>query len=116
VACAACYFAANPAEGDKVLYIFDGGEVSLDVVASFKLAPDELLAAEPRSVGEWDAAVRRYYAAEGLDTFCGEEPIHVRETEALKESIVSIGDHAFGHVPRLSIALSNHRGVGPQEW
>ncbi|KUJ67763.1 NUDIX hydrolase [Streptomyces albus subsp. albus] len=39
-------WAPNPGEGDKVLYIFDGGELSTDTTASIKLASDELLAAE----------------------------------------------------------------------
>ncbi|MFC5718991.1 NUDIX domain-containing protein [Streptomyces gamaensis] len=33
-------------EGDKVLYVFDGGELQPDDYAAIKLAPDELLAAE----------------------------------------------------------------------
>ncbi|MBE9498463.1 MULTISPECIES: NUDIX domain-containing protein [Streptomyces] len=39
-------WAPNPTEGDKVLYVFDGGRLSPDATASIKLAPDELLAAE----------------------------------------------------------------------
>ncbi|RNG16650.1 NUDIX domain-containing protein [Streptomyces botrytidirepellens] len=39
-------WAPNDAEGDKVLYLFDGGELSPDTAASMKLASDELLAAE----------------------------------------------------------------------
>ncbi|MFI1966943.1 NUDIX domain-containing protein [Streptomyces pathocidini] len=39
-------WAPNEAEGDKVLYVFDGGELSPDDLAAIKLAPDELLAAE----------------------------------------------------------------------
>ncbi|MDN3056231.1 NUDIX hydrolase [Streptomyces sp. SRF1] len=39
-------WAPNEAEGDKVLYLFDGGELSPDTAASIKLASDELLAAE----------------------------------------------------------------------
>lgn len=38
-------WAPSPAEGDKVLYVFDGGELSADAAASIKLAPGELLAA-----------------------------------------------------------------------
>lgn len=38
-------WAPSPAEGDKVLYVFDGGELSADAAASIKLASDELLAA-----------------------------------------------------------------------
>ncbi|MFF7650421.1 NUDIX domain-containing protein [Streptomyces sp. NPDC007983] len=43
-------WAPNEAEGDKVLYLFDGGELSPDTAASIKLASDELLAAEYHSV------------------------------------------------------------------
>ncbi|WP_369366193.1 NUDIX domain-containing protein [Streptomyces sp. CG1] len=39
-------WAPAPAEGDKVLYVFDGGELTTDAAASIKLASDELLAAE----------------------------------------------------------------------
>ncbi len=39
-------WAPNPAEGDKVLYVFDGGELSPEETASINLAADELLAAE----------------------------------------------------------------------
>ncbi|MCC2275758.1 NUDIX hydrolase [Streptomyces sp. ET3-23] len=39
-------WAPNEAEGDKVLYVFDGGQLTQDDVAAIKLAPDELLAAE----------------------------------------------------------------------
>ncbi|MGW7572698.1 NUDIX domain-containing protein [Streptomyces sp. NPDC054765] len=39
-------WAPSEAEGDKVLYVFDGGLLHPDEVAGIKLAPDELLAAE----------------------------------------------------------------------
>ncbi|WFB08340.1 NUDIX hydrolase [Streptomyces sp. LX-29] len=39
-------WAPNPAEGDKVLYVFDGGELTPDAGTAIKLASDELLAAE----------------------------------------------------------------------
>ncbi|MFF5719887.1 NUDIX domain-containing protein [Streptomyces buecherae] len=39
-------WAPSPAEGDKVLYVFDGGELNADETASIKLASGELLAAE----------------------------------------------------------------------
>ncbi|MCC3779121.1 NUDIX hydrolase [Streptomyces sp. UNOB3_S3] len=39
-------WAPNEAEGDKVLYVFDGGELLSDQVSAIELAPDELLAAE----------------------------------------------------------------------
>ncbi|MEV0368281.1 NUDIX hydrolase [Streptomyces sp. NPDC050636] len=39
-------WAPSDAEGDKVLYVFDGGQLGPDEVAAIKLAPDELLAAE----------------------------------------------------------------------
>ncbi|MGW7793513.1 NUDIX domain-containing protein [Streptomyces tricolor] len=35
-------WAPNDAEGDKVLYLFDGGRLSQDQLASIKLQPDEL--------------------------------------------------------------------------
>ncbi|MEU6588471.1 NUDIX hydrolase [Streptomyces sp. NPDC046881] len=35
-------WAPNDAEGDKVLYLFDGGQLSQDRLASIKLQPDEL--------------------------------------------------------------------------
>jgi 8-oxo-dGTP pyrophosphatase MutT (NUDIX family) len=35
-------WAPNEAEGDKVLYLFDGGQLSQDRLASIKLQPDEL--------------------------------------------------------------------------
>ncbi|WP_371652611.1 MULTISPECIES: NUDIX domain-containing protein [unclassified Streptomyces] len=38
-------WAPSPTEGDKVLYVFDGGELSEQASASIKLSPDELLAA-----------------------------------------------------------------------
>ncbi|WP_149183466.1 NUDIX hydrolase [Streptomyces sp. TRM49041] len=47
-------WAPSPAEGDKVLYIFDGGELSAEDTASIKLAPDELLAAEFHPVDALD--------------------------------------------------------------
>ncbi|MFD8384862.1 NUDIX domain-containing protein [Streptomyces sp. NPDC059679] len=47
-------WAPNDTEGDKVLYLFDGGELSPETAASIKLASDELLAAE-------------FHMAEGLD-------------------------------------------------
>ncbi|GAA3827865.1 NUDIX domain-containing protein [Streptomyces phyllanthi] len=39
-------WAPSDAEGDKVLYIFNGDELAPEEVAAIKLAPDELLAAE----------------------------------------------------------------------
>ncbi|MFI1303924.1 NUDIX domain-containing protein [Streptomyces sioyaensis] len=39
-------WAPSEAEGDKVLYVFDGGQLHPDDVDGIKLAPDELLAAE----------------------------------------------------------------------
>ena len=47
-------WAPNDAEGDKVLYLFDGGELSPDTAASIKLASDELLAAEYHAVEDLD--------------------------------------------------------------
>ncbi|GAA0958299.1 MULTISPECIES: NUDIX domain-containing protein [Streptomyces violaceusniger group] len=47
-------WAPNDAEGDKVLYLFDGGELSPDTAASIKLASDELLAAEFHAVEDLD--------------------------------------------------------------
>ncbi|GAB2782490.1 NUDIX domain-containing protein [Streptomyces daliensis] len=47
-------WAPLPAEGDKVLYVFDGGDLSPDAAASIKLAPDELLAAEFHPVEDLD--------------------------------------------------------------
>ncbi|MEU8031885.1 NUDIX hydrolase [Streptomyces sp. NPDC049099] len=35
-------WAPNEAEGDKVLYLFDGGQLSQDRLASIELQPDEL--------------------------------------------------------------------------
>lgn len=45
-------WAPIPSEGDKVLYVFDGGELTADEAATIKVAPDELLAAEFRPVEE----------------------------------------------------------------
>ncbi|MFI1256516.1 NUDIX domain-containing protein [Streptomyces netropsis] len=39
-------WAPNEAEGDKVLYVFDGGELQPEDVSAIKLDADELLAAE----------------------------------------------------------------------
>ncbi|MFD7101746.1 NUDIX domain-containing protein [Streptomyces celluloflavus] len=39
-------WAPSEAEGDKVLYVFDGGLLHPEELARIKLAPDELLAAE----------------------------------------------------------------------
>ncbi|MEU3601130.1 NUDIX hydrolase [Streptomyces sp. NPDC006798] len=39
-------WAPASAEGDKILYVFDGGELAPDLAASVRLAPDELLAAD----------------------------------------------------------------------
>ncbi|GAA2724974.1 MULTISPECIES: NUDIX hydrolase [Streptomyces] len=39
-------WAPSDAEGDKVLYVFDGGRLGAEEVRAIKLAPDELLAAE----------------------------------------------------------------------
>ena len=47
-------WAPNDAEGDKVLYLFDGGELSPDTAVSIKLASDELLAAEFRAAQDLD--------------------------------------------------------------
>ncbi|WP_432587536.1 NUDIX hydrolase [Streptomyces sp. HD1123-B1] len=47
-------WAPNEAEGDKVLYLFDGGELSPEATASFKLASDELLAAEFHATEDLD--------------------------------------------------------------
>nr|WP_223185274.1 NUDIX hydrolase [Streptomyces sp. CBMA152] len=47
-------WAPSEREGDKVLYIFDGGELSADEAASLRLAPDELLAAEFHPVQDLD--------------------------------------------------------------
>lgn len=41
-------------EGDKVLYIFDGGDMTQDQFASVKLAPDEILAAEFHHIDSLD--------------------------------------------------------------
>ncbi|MEU1624106.1 NUDIX hydrolase [Streptomyces sp. NPDC020096] len=37
-------WAPNPAEGDKVLYVFDGGEITPELAAKIILPPDELRA------------------------------------------------------------------------
>ncbi|MHB6908288.1 NUDIX domain-containing protein [Streptomyces sp. DB-54] len=47
-------WAPSEAEGDKVLYVFDGGQLSPDELASIELAPDELLAAEFHSEDDLD--------------------------------------------------------------
>ncbi|WP_037614113.1 NUDIX domain-containing protein [Streptomyces albus] len=47
-------WAPSPAEGDKVLYVFDGDKLSPDAAASIKPAPDELLAAEFHRVEDID--------------------------------------------------------------
>ncbi len=47
-------WAPIPTEGDKVLYVFDGGELSADAAASIKLAAGELLAAEFHSPDDLD--------------------------------------------------------------
>ncbi|KOG91878.1 NUDIX domain-containing protein [Streptomyces varsoviensis] len=47
-------WAPSPAEGDKVLYVFDGGELTPDATASIKLDSDELLAAEFHSAEDLD--------------------------------------------------------------
>ncbi|MFE0175147.1 NUDIX domain-containing protein [Streptomyces sp. NPDC059002] len=47
-------WAPNSGEGDKVLYIFDGGELNADAAALIKLAADELLAAEFHPVEDVD--------------------------------------------------------------
>ncbi|MER6048434.1 NUDIX hydrolase [Streptomyces sp. NPDC001793] len=47
-------WAPSEAEGDKVLYVFDGGQLHPNELAGIKLAPDELLAAE-------------FHPADGLD-------------------------------------------------
>lgn len=39
-------WAPSANEGDKVLYVFDGGELSTEARAALTVAPDELLAAE----------------------------------------------------------------------
>lgn len=39
-------WAPNERDGDKVLWVFDGGELQPEAVGAFKLAADELLAAE----------------------------------------------------------------------
>ncbi|AEW95813.1 MULTISPECIES: NUDIX domain-containing protein [Streptomycetaceae] len=39
-------WAPNPAEGDKILYVFDGGRLRPEEVGAIELAPDEVLAAE----------------------------------------------------------------------
>ncbi|MFE0422785.1 NUDIX domain-containing protein [Streptomyces sp. NPDC058953] len=39
-------WAPAPTEGDKVLYVFDGGELTLEQFTAIRLAPDELLAAD----------------------------------------------------------------------
>ncbi|MCK7627775.1 NUDIX hydrolase [Streptomyces sp. RS10V-4] len=39
-------WAPSEAEGDKVLYVFDGGQLHAEELAGIRLAPDELLAAE----------------------------------------------------------------------
>ncbi|MFH8559178.1 MULTISPECIES: NUDIX domain-containing protein [Streptomyces] len=39
-------WAPSEAEGDKVLYVFDGGQLHSEEMAGIKLASDELLAAE----------------------------------------------------------------------
>ncbi|MEK2473532.1 NUDIX hydrolase [Streptomyces noursei] len=39
-------WAPSETEGDKVLYVFDGGQLHPNELAGIKLAPDELLAAE----------------------------------------------------------------------
>ncbi|MFG2182648.1 NUDIX domain-containing protein [Streptomyces abikoensis] len=47
-------WAPSEAEGDKVLYIFDGGVLPPDEVGAIKLASDELLAAEFHPAGTLD--------------------------------------------------------------
>ncbi|MGW7573560.1 NUDIX domain-containing protein [Streptomyces sp. NPDC054765] len=47
-------WAPSDAEGDKVLYVFNGGQLLADEVAAITLAPDELLAAEFHPVEELD--------------------------------------------------------------
>lgn len=47
-------WAPSEGEGDKVLYIFDGGVLEPDAAAAVRPAEDELLAAEFRPVDEFD--------------------------------------------------------------
>ncbi|QRX92262.1 NUDIX domain-containing protein [Streptomyces noursei] len=47
-------WAPSEAEGDKVLYVFDGGQLHPNELAGIKLAPDELLAAEFRPADDLD--------------------------------------------------------------
>ncbi|MFI1431644.1 NUDIX domain-containing protein [Streptomyces lydicus] len=47
-------WAPSDAEGDKVLYVFDGGQLSPEELAEIKLAPDELLAAEFHPAADLD--------------------------------------------------------------
>ncbi|MFE6691894.1 NUDIX domain-containing protein [Streptomyces sp. NPDC057743] len=47
-------WAPSEAEGDKVLYVFDGGQLPPDELAAIKLAADELLAAEFHTVSDLD--------------------------------------------------------------
>ncbi|MYT31256.1 MULTISPECIES: NUDIX hydrolase [unclassified Streptomyces] len=47
-------WAPSEAEGDKVLYVFDGGQLQPNELDGIKLAPDELLAAEFRPASHLD--------------------------------------------------------------
>ncbi|MFB7636362.1 hypothetical protein ACFC0M_36240 [Streptomyces sp. NPDC056149] len=50
-------WAPSEAEDDRVLYVFDGGQLSPGELAGIKLASDELLAAEFRLVDNLNEAV-----------------------------------------------------------
>lgn len=47
-------WAPSESEGDKILYVFDGGQLPPDELAGIKLAADELLAAEFHPVSNVD--------------------------------------------------------------
>lgn len=47
-------WAPSDAEGDKVLYVFDGGHLGPEEFAEIKLAPDELLATEFHPANDLD--------------------------------------------------------------
>jgi hypothetical protein len=47
-------WAPSPAEGDKVLYVFDGGQLPQAEVGAIKLASSELLGAEFHPVAALD--------------------------------------------------------------
>ncbi|MEU5187217.1 NUDIX hydrolase [Streptomyces klenkii] len=74
-------WAPNEAEGDKVLYIFDGGELKLETMDKIKFADGELLAAEFHPVESVDQLLIPRLARRVRQAVLARDGAHLRYLE-----------------------------------